>query len=65
MSSCCMLKKDQDKQVGHEDGDIHFGLVDKACKRNEDMDMPCRVLDNMGCEGKPMKMRNRMVDEET
>ena len=60
-----MLKKDQGKQVGHEDDDIHFGLVDKACKLNEDMHTQRCALDSMGCEGKLLKGRSHMVDEET
>ena len=59
------MLKELGKRVGYEDDDIHFGLVGKACKLNEDMRMLCRVLDSMGCEGKPMKVRNHMVDEET
>lgn len=50
--------------MGHEDDDIHFELVDKACKLNEDMHMPCCVLDSMGYEGKPSKVKSHMVDEE-
>jgi hypothetical protein len=62
VSSCCMLEKERGKRVGHED-DIHFGLVGKACKLNEDMHMSCCVLDSTGCEGKPMKVGSHMADE--
>ena len=65
MSSCCMPKKDRGNQVGHEGDDIRFGLVGKACKLDEDMDMPCCVLDSMGYEGKTLKVRNHMVEEES
>jgi len=65
MPSCCMLKKDRGKQVGHEDDDIHFGLVDKAYNLNEDIHMPCCVLDSMGCEGKLSKVKSHTVEEES
>jgi hypothetical protein len=59
------MLKERGKRVGHEeDDDIHFGLVGKASKLNEDIHMPCCVLDSMGCEGKPM-VESHMADEET
>ena len=58
-----MLMKDQGKQAGREDDDIHFGLVGKACKLSEDMHMPCCVLDSMDCELKQLKVRSHMVAE--
>lgn len=65
MSSCCMQKKERGKRVGHEDDDIHFGLVGKPCKPYEDMHMPCCALDSMGCEGKPLKVKSHMAGEQT
>lgn len=59
------MLKEQGRQVGHEDDDIHFGLAGKARKLNEDMHTVYCVLDNMDCEGKPWKVKNHMVDEET
>ena len=50
--------------MGHEDG-ILFALVDKVSKVNEGRCMLCRVLDSKDCEGKTLKGRNHMVDEET
>jgi hypothetical protein len=46
-----------------EDDDIHFELVGKRGKLNEDTDMPCCVLDSMDYEGKLLKLRSHMVDE--